>query len=243
MPAVIAVIHHLERPFTGHAGPALRAAGAELDERFVRRGDPLPRAGEVDAIVSLGGEQSARDVDSDPALRAEAELLRAAVAAGVPVLGVCLGAQMLAAALGGHVRRLERRTIAWAPLSASAAAAGDPVLGELPAGAAGLHFNEDGFEPPPGAAELLARHAGSAEGVRFAPRAWGVQFHPEVDAAALEHWYRDWPEALDAAGVTERDARAADARQLGNQAELSRAIFGGFAAVVAARGARAGAAA
>jgi GMP synthase (glutamine-hydrolysing) len=241
MAAVIACIHHLERPFTGHAGPALRSAGAVLDERFARRGDDLPRLGDVDAIVSLGGEQSAVHAERDAALRAEARLLREAVAAGLPVLGVCLGAQLLAHALGGTVRRLERRTVAWAPLRALADAAADPVLGALPAGAAGLHFNEDGFEPPPGGVELLARHAGAAEGVRFARRAWGVQFHPEVDRAGLEGWYRAWPSALEQAGVSERDARAADARHLAGQAALSSAIFGGFAAVVAERAARAAA--
>src|SRR5215204_6104127 len=74
---VIAVLHHLERPFLGHAGPALSAAGARLEERFLREGDALPALGEVDGIVSLGGEQSA----VDPALEAEAALLREATAA------------------------------------------------------------------------------------------------------------------------------------------------------------------
>ena len=98
-----------------------------------------------------------------------------------------------------------------------------------------LHWNEDGFEPPPGAVELLRRPAGgTVEAFRYGPCAWGVQFHPEVDPASLDggtttHW------ELDEAGVTEEEARAADARYLPGQPALSGALFGGFARVVAGR--------
>ena len=228
---VIAVIHHLERPFLGHAGAALRGAGARLDERHLRDGDPLPELGEVDGIVSLGGEQNALD----PALAAEAELLREATAGGVPVLGVCLGAQLLAHALGGEVRRLPRRHVAWPALEPLPAAAGDPVLGALPPGAAGVHWNEDGFTPPPGAVELLRPPRGSGEGFRAGPSSWGVQFHPELDEPALEGWYEDWQAALAEGGVTEAQARAADRLHMPGQRALSEAIFGGFARVAAGR--------
>lgn len=232
---VVACLHHLEHAFLGHAGVALRAAGVTLDERRPREGDPLPEPGEVDGILSLGGEQSVVAIESDPALLAEAELLRRAAEAGVPVLGVCLGSQLLAHALGGSVRRLPRRRVHWAPLEPLAAADGDPLLGALPPGARGLHWNEDGFEPPPGAVELLGRPGPSAEAFRYGDCAWGVQFHAEVDEPALEGWYRDWGAALREAGVDEARARAQDADHLGAQAVLSEALFGGFARVVAAR--------
>src|SRR4051794_38986933 len=100
---VVAVIHHLERPFLGYAGPALEAAGVRLDQRRLRDGDPLPDLDRVDGILSLGGEQNALD----PSLAEETALLREATERDVPVLGVCLGAQLLAHALRGEVRRLE----------------------------------------------------------------------------------------------------------------------------------------
>jgi GMP synthase (glutamine-hydrolysing) len=238
----IACLHNLEVPFLGHAGAAMRAAGAELDERFVRRGDPLPAPGEVDGIVALGGEQSVRDIEADPLLAAEGALVREAVEREVPVLGVCLGAQLLAHVLGGSVQRLPRRMVAWAPLEPLAAASGDPLLGATPPGAAGLHWNEDGFEPPPGAVELLRRPGASGEAFRFGPCAWGVQFHAEVDDEALERWYREWGAfALPQADVTEAAARAADAPHLPAQRALSEALFGGFARVVAANAHRAAA--
>ena len=177
--------------------------------------------------MSLGGEQNALD----PALAGEAELLREATRAGVPVLGVCLGAQLLAHALGGEVRRLPRRMVTWTPLEPLPAADGDPVLGALPRGAAGLHWNEDGFALPAGrdrAAALPGRARSRA--FRAGERAWGVQFHPEVDEEALEGWYEDWYEALAQAAVAEEAARAADREHLGGQRALSEAIFGGFGA-------------
>jgi GMP synthase (glutamine-hydrolysing) len=230
MPARIAVLHNLQRPFLGHAGPALRDAGAELDERFLRAGDPLPAPGDADGILVLGGEQTA----PDPALADQAALLRDATAQGVPVLGVCLGAQLLAHAHGGEVRKLARRHLDWLELRPLPAADGDPVLGSLPPDAAGVHWNEDGFALPPGAVELLRSPAGTGEGFRIGERSWGVQFHPELDGPAIDDWYADWHSALAEAGVSEADARAADREHLPGQRALSEAIFGGFARVVSA---------
>jgi len=226
--SVVTVLHHLERSFLGHAGPPLEAAGVVLDERRLREGDGLPALDAVQGIVSLGGEQNALD----PELAAEAALLREATERGVPVLGVCLGAQLLAHALGGDVRPLPRRQVAWLALEPLPAAAGDPVLGDLPPGAAGLHWNEDGYTTPAGATELLRTSAGSGEAFRAGERSWGVQFHPELDDAALEHWYEDWHGALEQAGVAEAAARAADREHLPGQGALSEAIFGGFGRVV-----------
>jgi len=156
---------------------------------------------------------------------------------GVPVLGVCLGGQLLAHGLGGRVRRRPRRWVGWAALEPLPAAREDPLFGALPRGAAGLHFNEDGAEAPPGAVELLRAEGPDTEAFRVGSRAWGVQFHPEVDAPALDGWYHDWSQSVVDAGVTEAEARAVDARHLPGQRALAEALFGGFARVAAVYGA------
>ena len=220
----IAVIHHLQQPFLGNAAAPLGA----VREHF----GTLPDLDEVDAIVSFGGEKSAWD----PEFESEVELIREAVAREIPFLGVCLGAQLLAHALGGEVARLPRRLVTWAPIEVIA---DDPVLGQLPRGAHALHWNEDGIEPPPGAIEVYARpEGGRAEGFRVGRLAWGVQFHPEVDQTSLEGWYRAWPYALAEGAVAEADIRALDARHLPDQAALSTAIFGAFRRVVTDRAGR-----
>jgi GMP synthase-like glutamine amidotransferase len=235
VPPVIACLHNLEDAFTGHADDALRAAGVELIEVHLRAGQPLPDLAEIDGVVSLGGEQSVRNIDSDPMLTAEAAFMREAVERGIPVLGVCLGGQLLAHALGGRVVRLEKPIIQWFPIEPLAEADGDPVLGALPENAMALHWNEDGIEAPPGSVELLGRRHGTVEAFRYGDIAWGVQFHPEAHDDGLDSWYEAGYGELIAAGTTEEEARAADARHLPGQPALSDAIFGGFAKVVAAR--------
>jgi GMP synthase (glutamine-hydrolysing) len=232
---LVGCLHNLDDAFTGHAGTAMRAAGVELDERFLRDGDALPRLDEIDGLLALGGDQPVRDIEGDPVLTAEAALLREAVERDLPVLGVCLGAQLLAHALGGRVARLERRLIAWTPIVPLPAAEGDPLFGALPAGARALHWNEDGFSAPPGGVELLQRPGATVEAFRVGASAWGVQFHPEVHPEGLDGWYRTGYMELPEAGVTEEQARAADTEHLPGQAALAEALFGGFARLVAGR--------
>ena len=223
----LAVLHHLDQPFLGLAEAPLRAAGLELDERHLHAGDPLPAVGEVDGVLSFGGAQSAVDLDAEPVLRDEAALMRDAVAAGVPVLGICLGGQVLAAALGGDVRRARQRTVAWRDLR--------PLVDDDPLLAApmpGLHWNEDVFTLPPGAVEVLGPSSEGVEAFRAGERAWGVQFHPEVGDAQLDGWYARYGSWLGEAGVDERAARAADRMYMSAQRDAAQRLFGTFARLV-----------
>jgi GMP synthase (glutamine-hydrolysing) len=228
----VAVIQHLERPHLGHVA-TLRACGLELEERHAVNGDPLPALEDVDGLVVLGGEMSV--ADGADVLSDEIDLLRRAIAAGVPVLGICLGAQLLARAGGGHVRHWGR-AVEWRDLARTEAAAGDRLFGALPEPVPALHWNEDVIVAlPPGAVELLARAGDGVEAFRVGEAAWGVQFHPDVDAAALHHWYEDFAGYLD--GVDADALRADDRRREADQQRVSRALFGAFARVVAERAA------
>jgi GMP synthase-like glutamine amidotransferase len=239
VPPTVACLHHLEQPFLGHAARVLRDAGLALDERDLTRGAALPDLATVDAIVTLGGNQSARGADSRPELSAEAALLRRAAEEGVPMLGICLGAQLLARALGAPVRRMARRQVAWVPVKRLPTADGDPLVGALPSPLMALHWNEDCFGLPEGGTELLSPAGEGCEAFRWGERAWGLQFHPEVDGPILDGWYRDGCAELAQAGVAERDARAADARHLPGQRAVADALFGAFAAELARAPARA----
>lgn len=232
MPPAVVCLHHLDEPFLGNAEAPLRAAGLEIEERHITGGDPLPSLGDVGALISFGGDQSAIDLGSQPALAAEAALLAEAVRTGVPVLGICLGGQLLARALGAPVTRAKRRAVAWRRLRALPAAAGDPLVAALPESVPALHWNEDVFALPPGAVELLGPRVEGVEAFRAGWHAWGLQFHPEVDGPALDGWYRGYREWVGEAGTSETSARSADARFLPLQAAAAERLFGAFADVV-----------
>ena len=221
----LACLHHLAQPFLGLAERPLRDAGVELHEIDVAGGDRLPSPDEVDGILSFGGAQSA--VGPDAELAPEVELLRDAARSGVPVLGICLGGQLLARALGAEVRRAPRRTVAWHRLEPLAP---DPLLGERPV--VGLHWNEDVFALPEGAVEVLGPRREGVEAFRYGERAWGLQFHPEVGGETLDGWYATYGDWLGEAGVTEDEARAQDRAHLGAQQEQAERLFGAFARIV-----------
>jgi GMP synthase (glutamine-hydrolysing) len=226
----VAVIHHLERPDLGYVA-TLRQAGLELEERHPVNGDPLPELEDVDGLVVMGGMMSVAD-GADP-LPEEIELLRRAIDGGVPVLGICLGAQLLARAAGGQVRH-SGRSIEWRVLARTDAAEGDPLFGALPQPVPALHWNEDVIDLPPAVVELLARGGDGVEAFRVGDAAWGVQYHPDVDGDGLNRWYEDFAGYL---GDVDVDAlKAEDDRRAPDQQQVSRALFGAFARVVAERG-------
>jgi GMP synthase-like glutamine amidotransferase len=214
-PPKLACLHHLDPPYPGAAMAALREA--RLEHFHPHRGDPLPD--DFDGLVVFGGVESVTEIERYPYLLQEAELLRTTEA---PVLGVCLGAQLLAHARGGSVRRLPRRAVRWVELARVA----DDDLVPDPVWA--LHWNEDGVEPPPGAIELLERGEGLGCAAFRVGDAWGVQFHADVDAATLAGWYERYGDWLAQAGVEAEAAKAADAERLPGQPDTAEAIFGGF---------------
>jgi GMP synthase (glutamine-hydrolysing) len=149
--------------------------------------DPLA----PDLLVVLGGPIGVYETDRYPFLSGELELIRRRVQSRLPTLGICLGAQLLAAALGAAVYPGRNgKEIGWAPLSAGADAANCPAMAELLApGVQVLHWHGDTFDLPAGASHLAATGRYINQAFAAGPHALGLQFHPEVQAAALERWY------------------------------------------------------
>lgn len=158
------------------------------------RSPELPPVSELLGLVVMGGPQDANDDQRYPGLRAERRLLAEAVSADVPVLGVCLGMQLLGLALGATLHLQHGKEIGFAPVTLSEAGARDPVLGafaaQYPSSAGSpvfLHWHSDAVELPRGA-ELLASTAVTPVQSFRIGSALGTQFHPEADAALLKSW-------------------------------------------------------
>jgi GMP synthase (glutamine-hydrolysing) len=169
-------------------------------------GQPLPNHDEVAGAVVMGGPMNVDEVDRFPALAAEREWLAEAARRELPVLGICLGAQLLARALGAEVRPGERKEIGFAPIEVSAA--DDPILGALAPSTDVLHWHGDIFDLPDGA-QPLASSAQTEHQAFRSGNAWGLLFHPEADFALVEAWLAVPQMIEEAVGVLGNDGAAA----------------------------------
>ncbi|HVY97020.1 MAG TPA: type 1 glutamine amidotransferase, partial [Solirubrobacterales bacterium] len=158
-------------------------------------GQALPGHDEIAGAVVMGGPMNVDEVERFPGLAAEREWLAEALRRGMPLLGICLGAQLLARALGAEVRPGEAKEIGFAPVEVHDAA--DPVLGRLAPSTEVLHWHGDVFELPPGAAPLASSALTEHQAFRHGD-AWGLLFHPEADFALVEAWLAV-PEMIDEA--------------------------------------------
>ena len=186
----IVLVTHSENARPGKVRSALHARGCTSDVCWVAGGEALPpmngsRLQGYDAAVVFGGPMSAGDLENHPFLRAETEWVAAQLAADAPILGICLGAQIMARALGARVYPHADGLceVGYQPIYPAAA---DCPL--FPSPFRAYHWHREGFDLPPGA-ELLAQ-GGIFENQAFGygARAFGVQFHPEMTPATLERW-------------------------------------------------------
>jgi GMP synthase-like glutamine amidotransferase len=194
----VVVVRHHEEDSAGFIGAAFEARGAQLSTILFPKEGPLPDLRGVAHIVMLGSTCSVYDEGEARAwIDEELAWLRRADAAGVPVLGICFGAQVLAAALGGTVENAGRPEIGWVTVDTA-----DPDL--IPAGP-WLEFHHDRCLPP-AHATVLARNDLGVQAYRLG-RHLAVQFHPEVDGGQFRLW-------LNAGGRTEIEAAGLDPDRL-----------------------------
>ena len=194
MPTLLALIHApWERPHR-----ILDAFGPQTEVLTVEAlaGEPIPRHDEVSGVVAMGGPMNVDDLARHPALAEEREWLAEAVRRQIPVLGVCLGAQLLARALGARVRPGGSPEIGFAHIDVREP--NDPILGALAPETTVFHWHGDVFELPEGAVSLASSTKTAHQAFRYG-NAWGLLFHPEADAALVEAWM-EVPEMVMEAG-------------------------------------------
>jgi len=180
----------------GPLGRWLTEAGADLDLRRLPD-DPVPAAPDAyDGVVCLGGHMGAGDDEEYPWLAGLRDLLAGAVRSGVPTLGICLGAQLLAAGTGGRVETGDAGPEAGASLVAKKDAAwNDPLFAELPLMPDVMHFHTDVITRLPGGAVLLASNPKYPnQAFRLHRSGYGIQFHIETTPQVVRHWADTSPE-------------------------------------------------
>jgi GMP synthase-like glutamine amidotransferase len=182
--ARVQILQHV--PFEGPANldPWLRARGASLATARLWLGEPPPAPEAFDALVVLGGPMNADDEARFPWLADEKRAIERAIAAGRRVLGVCLGAQLVARVLGAKVTRNREVEIGWFPVERSPGAEASPVGRALPARAEVFHWHGDTFGLPDGALRLASSAACDEQAFVWEERVLALQFHLETSREA-----------------------------------------------------------
>jgi GMP synthase (glutamine-hydrolysing) len=199
---------------------ALRAAGHELVERNVARvGAPDEGA---DAAIVLGGAMHPDQEDRHPWLAPELRYLERELERGMPMLGVCLGSQLIARAAGARVFRAAEPEVGWLQVEVTESGTDDPLAAALPPRFEAFQWHHYTHDLPEGAVEL-ARSPVCTQAFRLG-RAWGVQFHPEVRAEQVESWLAEDPDDVaDPAAL-----RAATRERIEDWNELGRRLCSSF---------------
>ena len=231
----VAIVQHQDSVPPGLIAEVLVEAG--IVPSYVpawRDGVQWPDAGDLDALVVMGGTMNVDQIDAYPFLADSRALMSAAMESGVPTLGVCLGSQMMARVLGAEVRRANPRNALFSRLELTPEGHDDPLVGPFD-GCEVLQFHEDTFAMPDDAIALAtSSSSGLAQAFRYGDRAYAIQFHFEVDRSILEGWLHNIGkrELLDEWGCSEEDLLEAADGALAQQAKAGKQLVTRFVELV-----------
>jgi GMP synthase (glutamine-hydrolysing) len=214
---VLAVVHGANCP-PGTFGAELERRGHELDTWSLAWGTPPPRpVDEYGAVMIFGGSMHADQDDHHPWLRDENLFLQRLLDLRTPLLGVCLGGQLVAKAAHAPLHAMREPEVGWFDVELTEEAADDPIFSKLPSQFPAFQWHFYAFDVPAGAVEL-ARSAACPQAFRLGDVAWGMVFHPEITRPILETWLEEAPEELPVtpeAFLADFDEHAAEWEALG----------------------------
>ena len=187
----ILVFQHVPYEPLGTLNPQLKAAGFRIRYvNFSREPDARPDMDAYNGLVVLGGPMSVNQTDRYPHLDTEIELIKEALELRIPILGICLGAQLLARALGAKVHRSSRPEIGWHDIHLDPTVSDDPLLGNFGQCEKVFQWHSDTFELPREAVHLASSDVCAHQAFRYGDNAYGFQFHLEVDSKLIGRWLK-----------------------------------------------------
>jgi GMP synthase (glutamine-hydrolysing) len=228
--AKIWVLQHHPAENLGAIADSLEEAALAWQYVRVFDGHPIPKDMKgAGGLIVMGGPETVYHLDRHPYLRDEIALIENALKENRPILGVCLGSQLLAAALGATVRRGEGKEIGWYRVRLSDAAKDDRLMRGLPAEFVAPHWHGDVFDLPSGAVALASSDKTPLQAYRYGDKAYGLLFHAEMTAEILESLVNEFRDGLKRVGI-DGDAILAEApRHLPALERIGAAIFSRWA--------------
>ena len=183
------VFQHVSFEILGTLHPLLKTRGFRIRyANFGRHPHAQPEIARYNGLVVLGGPMNVDDLERHPHLAVEVELIQQAIEQGLPVLGICLGAQLIAKALGAPVHANGGKEIGWYEVSPTPAAKDDPLFGAFGEGEKIFQWHSDIFALPTGAVQLATSRTCHHQAFRYGTNVYGLQFHLEVDERLIERW-------------------------------------------------------
>jgi GMP synthase-like glutamine amidotransferase len=193
----VAIVENTRITHHGQVGVALHERAARIGLYRPWADQRLPDMAEYDALVVFGGEQAATDDHIHPYLPRLAGLMATAAEGGTAVLGICLGAQIMARGFGAENRLGGTREFGWCDVALTGTAAGDPVLAALPGRFPIFQWHSDTFTLPPGAELLATSPVAPVQCYRHGRAGYGMQFHFEVNRPMAADWLREFPDLIE----------------------------------------------
>jgi GMP synthase (glutamine-hydrolysing) len=239
MKRILLVQHEAFEPF-GTLDPLLKREGIRIRYvNFDREPEARPSLDSVDGLVLMGGEMSVYQAQLYPHLGVEMRLVEDALKRDLPVLGICLGAQIIAHVLGARVARHQVREMGWQKIRLTNSGLEDPVLAGFRPEEFVFQSHGDAFEIPQSAEHLIASDLCEQQGFRYGKKVYGFQFHLEMDRPTIQHWLdtpfnADWIQKEGAGLSPERVWKDTDLH-LDRSVELSERCFLNFLRLAGAR--------
>jgi GMP synthase (glutamine-hydrolysing) len=227
------VLQHTACETLGTIADALEAEALAWQYVRVFEGKPVPgEIGDAGGLIVMGGPMGVYELDRYPHLKDELRLIQSALEAGRPILGICLGSQLLAAALGAAVSKGPRKEIGWYPIQLAEAAAQDPLWRGAPREFMALHWHGDVFELPSGAVNLASSELTAHQAFRYGKSAYGLLFHLEMTEAMIGEMATAFGDELREAGGEPSQLDAQSAVHCGKLEAIGEALFGKWARLV-----------
>ncbi len=224
------VFQHVPYEILGNLDPLLRDARFRLRYvNFGRHPDATPEISRYSGLIILGGPMNCDQSDRYPHLLTEIEVIRQAIRAGKPVLGICLGAQLIARALGARVRKNPSREIGWYELNPTEDGRRDPLFAPFDDRQQIFQWHGDTFEIPHGAVHLASSPECRNQAFRYKHNVYGLQFHLEVDQPTIHRWLHTPAMAAEAGGPERAvQIRAQTTDNIEHSIRLGNQVFGEF---------------
>jgi GMP synthase-like glutamine amidotransferase len=201
-------IHYLQHvPFEGLGSmeSALKASGHRLSSTHLYENQLFPALEEIDWLIIMGGPMGIHDETKHPWLQPEKEFIQQAITAGKTVLGICLGAQLIASALGAHVYKNQHKEIGWFNIHRDPKADTTVLASAIPQQVEVFHWHGDTFDIPAGAAPLAFSSACQNQGFIFANRVVGLQFHLETTPELVQELINNSGDELDGSSYVQSE--------------------------------------